>query len=118
MLNFLKLSAQLVIGLWPDHLLEFGEEHGVLARSMRLIHARECSHRSGKPFTVAAGDAAVLVAVEDIVGDRPSARVLRQPGVDQRAAFAAGLAHDRKDLLLLEQLLVLAVPARDIRRES
>src|SRR3546814_4018534 len=70
MLNFLKLFAQLVIGLWPDRLLEFGEDHGVLARSMRLIHARECSHRSGKPFTVAAGDAAVLGAVEDIVGDR------------------------------------------------
>src|SRR3546814_8681933 len=42
MLNFLKLFAQLVIGLWPDRLLEFGEDHGVLARSMRLIHAREC----------------------------------------------------------------------------
>src|SRR3546814_8533640 len=76
MLNFLKLFAQLVIGLWPDRLLEFGEDHGVLARSMRLIHARECSHRSGKPFTVAAGDAAVLGAVEDIVGeDRKSTRL-------------------------------------------
>src|SRR3546814_2549543 len=42
--------------------------------------------------------------------DRPSARVLRQQGVDQRAAFAAGLAHDRKDMLLLEQLLVIAFP--------
>src|SRR3546814_19607706 len=66
MLNFLKLFAQLVIGLWPDRLLEFGEDHGVLARSMRLIHARECSHRSGKPFTVAAGAAAVPGAVEEI----------------------------------------------------
>src|SRR3546814_19217017 len=77
---------------------------------MRLIHARECSHRSGKPFTVAAGDAAVLGAVEDIVGDRPSARVLRQQGVDQRAAFAAGLAHARKDMLLLAQLPVIEFP--------
>src|SRR3546814_10494120 len=35
MLNFLKLFAQLVIGLWPDRLLEFGEDHGVLARRDR-----------------------------------------------------------------------------------
>src|SRR3546814_19843091 len=100
MLNFLKLFAQLVIGLWPDRLLEFGEDHGVLARSMRLIHARECSHRSGKPFTVAAGAAAVFVADGDTFGERPTPRVLRPQRVDQRAASAAGLAPHQTGLPL------------------
>src|SRR3546814_1920966 len=48
MLNFLKLFAQLVIGLWPDRLLEFGEDHrseehtSELQSLMRISYAVFC----------------------------------------------------------------------------
>src|SRR5262249_7141833 len=54
-LAFLELLAQLVVGLAAEELAEGGEEHGVLARGVRAVHALEGAQRARELVAVAVG---------------------------------------------------------------
>jgi len=79
---------------------------------VRFVHSRERGQRPRQRLRVAGADAARFRPVEDIGRDLAAARMLREQRVDQPRRLAAGLSHDREDMLLLEHLLMIAFAER------
>src|SRR3954463_1099700 len=98
MLAILEDVAELAVLAVAHQLPEGGEEHGVLARLVRPVHAREAAQQPGSAR-------AVRRAGEELRGYSPAGGVLcLQRGHQLR--LAAGLAEAGEELLLLELLVV------------